>query len=385
MNFELTDEQRMLKDSARKLMERDVRPYLAQFPEDRPMNPDEIKGLLKKLIPLGFLGSTAPEEYGGAGLDFLTWALLMEELDPSLHLLVVLTTVPAQIVGKTENETQKKSFIPALATAEKIGFGAVTEPNVGSNAADVQTRAVLDGDHYVLNGSKMWITNGSFADLGFVLAVLDPTKGPKGLCFFIVDKEVSPFEAKAIPILGDDPRIPAVGEMVFDNCRVPRENLLGVPGEGLKETMKAFEIGRCLMALCSATYARRAIEAAIRYAKERTQFGKPIGQFQLVQAMIADMAALTDASRLLAFRAISMHSQGKRCAREASTAKFYATEAAVKVTSMAIQIHGAYGLSPEYPVERLFRGARVMTIPDGTTQLQKLIAGQELLGMQAFV
>jgi alkylation response protein AidB-like acyl-CoA dehydrogenase len=200
-----------------------------------------------------------------------------------------------------------------------------------------------------------------------------------------VDKNVSPFEAKATPILGDDPRLPHVGELYFEDCRVPAGNVFGVPGQGLKETLVGFQKGRCLVALNSVIYAQKALEAAIRYAKERTQFGKPIGQFQLIQSMIAEMAALTDACRLLTFRAVSLVNQGRRCPAEASIAKSYATEAAVKVTSMAIQVHGAYGLSTEYPVERLFRGARVLTIPDGATEIQKLIIGRELLGLSAFV
>jgi len=385
MDFELTDEQRMLKESARRLMEREVKPYLDQFPDDRPLTPEEIKNLLKKLIPLGYLGSTIPEEYGGAGLDFMTWSLLMEELDPYLFLLVMLTCVPTQEIGVGGTEEQKRTFIPPIVQAEKIGFGAITEPNIGSNSEAIQTRAVLDGDHYIINGAKMWITNGAFADLGIVNATIDPTLGGKGIRHFIVDKEVSPFEAKATPILGDDPRLPHVGELVFEDCRVPKGNILGVPGQGHKETLILLQRGRCLVALNSVMYARQALEAAVAYAKQRTQFGRPIGRFQLIQAMIADMAALTDAAKLLTYRAISLVGQGKRCPAEASIAKFYATETAVKVTSMAIQVHGAYGLSPEYPVERLFRGARVMTIPDGTTQIQKLIVARELLGLSAFI
>ena len=201
----------------------------------------------------------------------------------------------------------------------------------------------------------------------------------------MVDKTMSPFDTKPIHILGDDIRMPEVGELIFDDCRIPKSNVIGNPGEGLKETMVIFQQARCLVALNSVIYAQKALDAAIRYARERTQFGKPIGQFQLIQAMIADMAALTDASRLLTYRASAQVGKAGRLHKEASMAKFYATEAAVKVCSMAIQIHGAYGLSPEYPVEKLFRRARVMTIPDGTTQIQQLVVARELLGMSAFV
>jgi alkylation response protein AidB-like acyl-CoA dehydrogenase len=385
MDFELTDEQRMLKESARKLMEREVVPYLAQFPEDRPLAAEQIKTLFKKLIPLGYLGGSVPEEYGGAGLDFLTYVLLMEELDPFIFLPVMITSGIPGLIYRMGTEAQKKAFIPPLMSGDKIGCTAITEPNVGSNPVDIQTRAVLDGDHFILNGTKTWITNGGFADLGFILTNVAPEKGRKGLNFLIVDRDESPFATRVLHLLGDDRRVPTVGELVFADCRVPRENLIGVSGEGLRETMIIFQSARCLVALNSVIFAQRALEAAISYAKERTQFGRPIGQFQLIQDMLADMAALTDAARLLTYRASALAAKGVRCHKEASIAKFYATEAAVKVTSMAIQIHGAYGLSPEYPVERLFRGARVLTIPDGTTQIQKLIVARELVGMQAFV
>lgn len=385
MDFELTDEQKMLKESARKLMDREVMPYFAQFPEDRPMTPEEIKGVLKKFIPLGYLGSTIPEEWGGAGLDFITYMLLMEEVDPVLFLPLAIAAGAAEIMYSLGNENQRKKHLPSMLAAERIGCVALTEPNVGSNPAAIETRAFPDGDHYIINGSKMWISNGSFSDMVFVLANADPDQGLIGLNFFLAEKEVSPFEAKATPILGDDLRIPHVGELFFEDCRVSKDNLLGVLGEGLKETMIIFQSARCMLAMNSVVFAQRALDAAIRYAKERTQFGKPIGQFQLIQGMISEMAALTDASRLLTYRAAALVDKGGRLHKEASMAKFYATEAAVKVTSMAIQIHGAYGLSTEYPVEKLFRGARVMTIPDGTTEIQKMVVGRELLGLSAFI
>jgi alkylation response protein AidB-like acyl-CoA dehydrogenase len=385
MNFDLSEEQIMLKDSARKLMEREVAPLLAGFPNDRPLPQKNIKELLKKLIPLGYLGNVIPAEYGGSGLDYLTYGVLMEELDPRIYGLVMITGGTARSVYFLGNEFQKRTFIPPILAGEKIGCSAITEPNVGSNPVFVQTRAVLEGDHYVLNGTKTWITNGAFADIAFTLATTDPSQGKNGLCRFVVDKEISPFKAKAIETMEEDRQVPSVGELVFEDCRVPKENILGVSGEGLKDTLVAFQAARCFVAIGSIGLAQRAIDAAVRYAKERVQFGKVIGKFQLIQAMIADMVAETDAARLLAYRALSLVQKGKRCARETSIAKFYATEAAVKVTSMAIQIHGAYGLSKEYPVEALFRGARMMTIPDGTTQIQKLIVAREILGMQAFV
>jgi alkylation response protein AidB-like acyl-CoA dehydrogenase len=385
MDFKLSDEQRMLKESARKLIESEVEPYLARFPEDRQMPSSEIKNLLKKFIPLGYLGSTVPEETGGAGMDFMTYILLMEELLPVLFLPLMITASGPRMIHAMGSEDLQKTYLPPLFSGDKIACAAITEPNVGSNTAAIQTRGVLDGDDYVLNGSKMWISNGAFSDLAMVLARTDTGRDRNDLTLFLVDKEVSPFEAKATPIMGDDLRIPHVGELTFEDCRVNKANMMGVPGEGLKATFIMFQTARCLVAMNSVVFAQRALDATIRYAKERTQFGKPIGAFQLIQAMIADMAALTDAARLLTYRASALVGEVGRFHREASMAKFYATEAAVKVTSMAVQVHGAYGLSPEYPVEKLFQGARVMTIPDGTTQIQQLIVARELLGLSAFV
>ena len=231
MDFELTVEQRMLKESARKLMEREVVPFLDSFPEGQPISFENLQVLLRKLIPLGYLGSTIAEEYGGSGLDPLTYGLLMEELDPSIFGLTMITGAMAKSIEVMGNEDQKKRYIPPLLSAERIGCAGITEPNVGSNTAAIQTRAILDGDHYIINGSKMWITNGSFADVCILLATIDPAKGYKGLGRFIVDKKVSPWEARPIPTMGDDGKIPAVGELIFEDCRVPKENILGVPGE----------------------------------------------------------------------------------------------------------------------------------------------------------
>ncbi|MBU2550640.1 MAG: acyl-CoA dehydrogenase family protein [Proteobacteria bacterium] len=384
MNFGFTPEQKMLKESAKKLMRQEVVPFLAGAPEDRPLPADEIKRLLKKLIPLGYLGSTIPEEYGGFGLDYLTYGMLLEELEPPVYGLVMLQAGTARSIFLLGNEEQKRTFLPKLLAAERIGCSCITEPNVGSNTGSIQCRAVRDGDEWVINGTKTWITNGAFADLAFVLANADPSQGKRGLARFILDKDVSPWEANAIGILSGDGQIPSVGELVFEDCRVPGGNLLGEFGRGLKDTLIGFQAARCYVALDAINIAQRALDAAIRYARERTQFGRPIGKFQMVQAMIAEMAMELDASRLLAYRGLSLVDRGLRCARETSMAKFYATEAAVRITSKAIQVHGAYGLSREYPVERLFRHARVLPIPDGTTQIQKLIVAREILGLQAF-
>jgi alkylation response protein AidB-like acyl-CoA dehydrogenase len=389
MDFELTEEQRIIKASAQKLMDQEVTPYLDSFPYGYILNKEEVVRLLKMLRPMNFLGATLPEEIGGGGIDFMDYALMMEELDYRIFGLIMITAGSAGMVMAAGTEDQKKRLFQPLLEGEMIGCHGISEPNVGSNTGAIETRAVLDGDHYVLNGTKMWITNGSYADVATVLANEDPSKGSKGLSRFFVEKATSPFEARPISIMGDGP-IQHVGELIFEDCRIPKENKFGFGSagggserasmEGLKQTLIAFQGARCFVGMNSLIIAQKAYEHALQYAKERTQFGKPIGQFQLIQAMIADMKALIDASRLLIYRGVSLVQKGVRCAEETSMAKFFATEAAVKVASMAVQIHGAYGLSTEYPVEHLFRHARVLTIPDGTTQIQKLVVAREVLG-----
>ena len=384
MDFGISEEQRMIQDAAKKLMEKEIAPILAKYPEGTKPPVEEIRILLKKLIPMGYLGNTIPEKDGGAGLDWVTYGLLMEVIDLDLFGLTMITGATARAIAQHGNDYQKKTFILPLLAGDRIGCAGITEPNVGSATFSIQTRVTEAGDSYILNGTKMWITNGSFADICTVLATVDPSRGRDGICLLIVDKEVSPWEARPIRLLSDSP-IDFVGELVFDNCRVPKENLLVPPGHGLKAQLSEFSAARCFVGLSSLISAQRALDAAVKYAKERTQWGRPIGQFQLIQAMIADMYALVETSRLLIFRALWMLDQGVRCLKESSLAKFYATDAAIKVTSLAIEVHGAYGLSPEYPVASLYKAARIGTIPDGTNEIQKLIIAREILGMQAFV
>jgi len=375
MDFELSDEQRMLKDTARRLMDKEIIPIADEYDRKKALLDRRVlKGLFDKLSPLGYIGALVPQEGGGAGLDHVTWGILMEELFrayASLGGVVGIQNNFAEI-WELGTQEQKERFIPPCIKGEKIICSAITEPNVGSNPASIETTATLEGDYYILNGTKTWISNGTISDIAVVVA---QTK--------IVEREVSPYEARDLPKLGL--RSFPTAELVFQDCRVPKENLLVAPGQGLKKILQLFEGARAMMAIGATGMAQAAIDASIKYAKERYQFGRPIGSFQLIQEMIADMIAETEASRLLAFRAFSLLDKGVRCDRETSLAKFYATEAAVRVTSMAIQIHGAYGLSEEYPVERYFRDARSFTIPDGTTQIQKLIVGRSILGLQAFV
>lgn len=386
MDFDFTDEQKMIQETARKLMEREIVPIAGEYDRTKALlDRQKLKDLLDKIAPLGYLGHVIPEEWGGAELDYVTFCILMEELFRAYASLggVILIQSGSRTIHELGTEEQKTRCLPGLISGEKILCAAITEPNVGSNNADIETLAKRDGDSYVINGTKTWISNGSISDIAIVVAQTEKGAGAKGICHLLVEREESPYTTRELPKLGL--RSFPTSEVVFEDCRVPKENLLVRPGEGLKRIFQVYEGARATMAIGSVGMAQAAIEASVRYAKERYQFGKPIGSFQLIQEMIADMIAETDAARLLAYRAFRMIDQGVRCDREASIAKFYATEAAVRVTSKAIQIHGAYGLSEEYPVERYFRDARSFTIPDGTTEIQKLIVARRVLGMQAFV
>ena len=385
MDFEFSSEQKMVQETARRLMEREIVPLADEYDKTKALcDRLKLKVLLDKIAPLGYLGNVIPEEYGGAGLDFVTFGILMEELSRAYASLggIILIQSASREIYELGTEEQRRRFLPSLCSGEKILCTAITEPNVGSDNANIETLAREDGDFYTVNGTKIWISNGSISDVAIVVVQTERGAGPKGLAHLIVDRGQSPYSTRELSKLGL--RSFPTSELVFENCRVPKENLLVPPGGGLKNLLRLYEGARAMMAIGAVGMAQAAIDASIRYAKERIQFGKPIGSFQLIQQMIADMLAETEAARLLAYKAFSMIDKGVRCDRETSIAKFYATEAAVRVTSMAIQIHGAYGLSEEYPVERYFRDARSFTIPDGTTQIQKLIVGRSALGLQAF-
>ncbi|MFC1535140.1 acyl-CoA dehydrogenase family protein [Thermodesulfobacteriota bacterium] len=384
MDFELDKEQTMIKQAAREVMEKEIIPIASEYDQKNLLHDRKIlKELLDLLIPLGYLGGLVPEEDGGYGLDLVSWGILVEELFRAYGSLAAVVALQSTCGGihYSGSPEQKARFLPSLLTGEKIICNAVTEPNAGSNPAEIETFATLDGDHYIINGTKTWITNGTISDVALVVAQTKEGSGVSGICHLIVEKDVSPYEVKEIPKMGM--RSSPTAEIVFRDCRVPKENLLVAPGQGLKKILQLIQLGRASTAIGAVGMSQAAIDASVRYAKIRHQFGKPIGGFQLIQEMIADMIAETEASRLLAFRALSMLDKGLRCDKETSVAKFYANEAAVRVTSSAIQIHGAMGLSEELSLERYFRDARSWTIPDGSTQIQKLIVGRNVLGLDA--
>jgi acyl-CoA dehydrogenase len=384
MDFDLSKDQKMLQDSVKEYLRDKIAPIADDYDRKGPMGKKEAEYFLKKLEPFGYLGTHVPKKYGGPGMSHVDWAIIFEELRgayASLGGIVGITSATAGGLSRTDNEKIKDNTLTGLLSGEKIGCMAITEPDVGSDASAIKTEAIPGKDHYTVNGTKTWISNGTIADYVILVATVDPSLGPRGICQLLVEKKISPFEANEIPKMGL--KSFPTAELVFNNCMVPKENLLRSPGEGLKSALSDLTFARCNAAIASVGISQAALNAAIKYAKSRTQFGKAIGKFQLIQQMIAEMAAEVDASRLLTYRALHMFDKGRIPIKEASIAKAYATEAGVRVASKAIQIHGAYGLSEEYPVERYFRDARCYTIPDGTTQMQQLIIGRETLGMSA--
>jgi len=387
MDFDLTDEQKALQQTVRRYVNERIAPIADDLDSKGPMSKDDATRFLKDLKPFGYVGTMVSEQYGGPGLSHMEWPILFEELRrgyASLGGIVGITSSSTGRISMCGNEKLKQRILPGLLSGDTIICSAITEPNVGSNVAGVETKAIHDGDHYIINGTKTWISNGTIADYVIVtLKIRNSSSNKWELGQILVEKDVSPFTANEIHKLGV--RSFPTAELIFEDCRVPVENRIFTGADGKQSSLARLNFARANAAIASVGVAQAAIDASTTYARERNQFGKPIGQFQLIQEMIADMIMELDAARLLTYRAFYCLHKGVRCYKECSIAKAYATEAGVRITSKAIQIHGAYGLSEEFPVERYFRDARCYTIPDGTTEMQKLIIGRETLGMKAFV
>jgi len=387
MDFALTEDQRILLDSFEKFGRRELEPLADEYDRNKTLrDPAVVKGLLKKLQPFGAVSGPIPEKYGGLGLDYVTTGLISEKLAGffgSLAGVCLIQTVCSRLITESGNEEIKKKYLPKICSGDSIGCLCVTEPNVGSFAAAIETALKKVDGGYLVNGTKTWISNGSISDKAIVIATIDRSLGPKGLAAVLVDRDQSPYKTRELEKMGM--KAFPTSELVFEDVKVPAGNLLAEPGQGLKATLRTFELARSMMAVGSVGMSRAALALAVRYAQERKQFGKEIGSFQLIQAMISDMRTRTDAAALLTYRAFWLMDQGQRCDAESSMAKYYATEAGVETASECVQILGGYGLSEEYPAERYFRDARMQTIPDGTTQIQKLIVGRDTLGLSAFV
>jgi len=387
MLLELTEEQKLLQKNAREFMEREIIPIADEYDRKYHPLPREVAvGLMRKLAPLGYIGATLPPEYGGHSLDLVSYAVLGEELARaylSLAMVAMIQDGSVLPILAQHGTPEQKKYIPQILSLEKITCFCLTEPDVGSGARDIATTATFQGDSYILNGTKTWITNGGIADLAVVFATTDRSLGMRGISCFLVDKAQSPFTARELPKLGC--RSCPTSELSFQDCSIPASHLIGREGSGYSVALVELAKLRVAVGIGAVGVAQAALDAAVKYAKERKQFGRPIAGFQLIQEMVADMAIMTEAARFLCYRAMYLIGKGEVPFKETSMAKAFSTEMAVKVTSQAIQVHGAYGISEEYPVERYFRDARTLTFPDGTSQIQKLVIGREMLGISAFV
>ncbi len=383
MDFSLTREQELIRESAREFCDREIVPHVRDW--DRAEELDY--GLVEKLAAAGYLGATLPEEHGGMGVDTASYCLLMEELGRADASVRGIVSVNLGLVGKTivrwGTDAQKREWLPRLASGEALGCYGLTEPGSGSDPASLVTRAERDGDDWVISGSKIFITLGSWAGLALVFA-RSGGEGARGLTCFLVPTSSAGFSAT--PIKGKlGLRAQDTAELFLDGVRVPDVNRLGGEGDGFKVAMSALDNGRISLAAGAVGCAQGCLDASVAYASERRQFGKSIGSFQLVQELIADMAVEVEAARLLTWRAATVADSGERHTLESSIAKYYASEVAVRAANAAVQVHGGYGYVDEYPVGKYLRDARVTTLYEGTSQIQKLIIGRALTGESAFV
>ncbi|MFB7454306.1 acyl-CoA dehydrogenase family protein [Streptomyces sp. NPDC056194] len=383
MNLELSEEQEAVRRLAEDFVAREVTPHAAAW--DRAEEVD--RGIVKKLGAVGFLGLTIPEEYGGSGGDHLAYCLVTEELGRGDSSVRGIVSVSLGLVAKTiaswGSEAQKREWLPRLAAGEALGCFGLTEPGTGSDAGNLATRAVRDGDAYVVDGSKMFITNGTWADVVLLFARTNDTPGHKGVSAFLVPADTPGLTRR--PVHGKlGLRGQATAELVLEGVRVPADAMLGPEGKGFAVAMSALAKGRMSVAAGCVGIAQAALDAALRYAGEREQFGQPIASYQLVQELLSDIAVDVDAARLLTWRVADLIDRGQDFATAASKAKLYASEAAVRAANNALQVFGGYGYIDEYPVGKLVRDARVMTLYEGTSQIQKLIIGRALTGVSAF-
>ncbi|MBM3316823.1 MAG: acyl-CoA dehydrogenase [Candidatus Eisenbacteria bacterium] len=377
MDFELTEEQRLIQETARDFAERELIPIAEKVDETREAPLDKVK----MLGELGFLGMLVPEEYGGAGLDDVSYVLAMEEIARGCASTCVIMDVNNSLVCEPlrmfGNEEQKRRVLTPLARGERLGAYCLTEPDAGSDAGSVKTRAVLDGDDYILTGTKIFVTNGGFANTFIVFANSDPEKGSRGITAFIVEEERGVKRGTREKTLGI--RASTTYEILFEEVRVPRANVLGEPGKGFKIAMEALDSGRIGIAAQAVGIARAAFERSVNHAKTRQQFGRPIGDFQAIQWKLADMAVQIEAAHLLTMRAAVLRDTGGDYVTASAMAKLYASRVAVETADAAIQVHGGYGYTQEYHVERHFRDAKITELYEGTSEIQRLIIARRLL------
>lgn len=378
MDFNLSDEQIAIRETVRDFAEKEIAPTARERDENSEF-PYEI---VKKLAKLGMCGVVAPPEYGGSGMDYLSYVIIIEELarvDASVAVIMSVTNTLAGFpLRKFGSEEQKKKFLIPLSKGEKLGAYSLSEPQAGSDASNLACTAVLDGDHYVLNGVKNFVTNGSNAELIIVFAVTDKEKGKKGISIFIVESDMPGFSVskveKKLGIKSSD-----TAEIVFENCRVPVANRIGEEGEGMKIALTTLDYGRVGIGAQALGIAQGAMERAIAYSQEREQFGKKIISFQAIQFKISEMAVNVDASRLLLYRAAKLQDEGKNFTAESAMVKLFASKTAMKTANQAVQIFGGNGYMREYEIERFMRDAKITEIYEGTSEIQKIVISREII------
>jgi butyryl-CoA dehydrogenase len=384
MDFALTDEQRLIKETARDFTDKEI---VLQSRENARNHHFDVD-LVRKVAAQGYLGAIVPAEYGGAGLDYLSYGLIVEEIgrgDSAIRTVIsVQTSLVCSGILKWGTEEQKQKYLPKLCSGEWLGCFGLTEPDTGSDAANQKTRARKTENGWLLNGSKMWISMANHAKVALIFAQTDPEKGHKGIACFIVDTDQPGFKPQTIEhkmgLHASD-----TGSIALEDVEVSDDDVLGEVGQGFKVAMSNLDSGRYSVAAGCVGICQGCVDESVAYAREREQFGKPIASFQLVQAMIADMTVKTEASRMLVWRAGWLKDQGQPNTLETSIAKLHATEASLECANLAIQVHGGAGYVDDHPVERYYRDARVTTLYEGTSQIQKLIIGREKTGIGAMV
>ena len=378
MDFEYTPEQVQLRREVREFAMAEIAPHVMEWDESQTF-PLEV---IRKLGKLGYMGAIFPEEYGGAGLGYVEYSIIIEELsrvDGSVGIIVAAhTSLCSNHIYKAGSDEQKKKYLPKLASGEWIGCWSLTEPEAGSDAAGTRTTAVRSGDDWVINGAKSFTTNAHYADVCVGMAVTNRAAAQHGISAFILEKGVQGFRAgKKENKLGL--RASATGDVIFTECRVPASQLVGKQDEGFVVSLRILDGGRISIAALSIGMAQGAYDAALKYAKIRKQFGRPISEFQAIQHKLVDMATRLDASRLLTYRAATRLDQKKRVTRESAMAKLFASESAVWIANEAVQIHGGYGFIKDYPVEKFYRDVKLCTIGEGTSEIQRLVIARQLL------
>jgi len=378
MDVRLSDDQQLLRSSIREFAERELRPHVMEWDEAQQYP----RALLAKCAELGLMGIQFPEQYGGAAMSSVDYCICIEELarvDPSVCLSIAAHNgLGASHIAMFGTEEQKQQYLVPLATGQRLAAWGLTEASAGSDAASMRTTAARDGGDWVINGTKQFITHGGTGDLIVVMAVTNKSKGSRGISAFIVERGTAGFRAgKKENKLGM--RASETSEVIFENCRVPARQLLGVEGQGFVNALQVLDAGRIGIAALSVGLAQGAYEAARTYAFERKQFGQPIGTFQSIRAKLVDNATRIEAARLLTYRAAAMKDEGRRTTLEAATAKLYSSEIAVRSAEDGVQIHGGYGFVKDYPAEKYFRDVKLTTIGEGTSEIQRLVIARHLM------